>query len=183
MSALNKTIDWIDHITLLTGKTIAWLTLAMMLISCLVVALRYGANIGSIALQESVTYMHVTVFLLGCAFTLRRDGHVRVDIFYRKLSTRQKALVNLIGGLLLLLPLCLFILFSTWDYVLQSWYRMEVSPEPGGLPFVYLLKTLMPVMAVSLFFQGVAETLRNLLVLVTGYSVDESPHNDSGPAL
>jgi len=173
MSVIELIVRRIDQFTLAIGKAVAWLTLLMVMITCLVVALRYIAGVGSIALQESVTYLHASVFLLGCAYTLQKDGHVRVDILYHRLSPRFKAVINLLGGLFFLLPLCCFIAWSSWDYVLAAWAVKESSPEAGGIPAVFLLKTLIPVMAASLFLQGVSETLRSFLVII-GKSTPEA---------
>lgn len=153
----------IDCFTEWTGKLVAWLTLAMMALTCLVVVMRYFLQSGSIALQESVTYLHALVFLLGAAFTLKRGGHVRVDIFYQHYSPRIKALVDALGGLLFLIPVCLLILLFCWEYVENSWAIREVSKEAKGLPWVYLLKTLLIVMPVTLLLQGIAELIKNLL--------------------
>ncbi len=100
---------WLENFTEKTGKLIAWLTLIMVLLSFLIVLLRYGFNIGSIALQESILYLHATVFMLGAAYTLKADGHVRVDIFYQKMSLKNKAKVDFFGSLILLLPVSIFI--------------------------------------------------------------------------
>lgn len=151
-----------------TGKLVAWLTIAMMLITCLVVLLRYLFNTGSIALQESVTYLHGIVFLLGIAYTLKQKAHVRVDIIYQKLTLRAKACIDLLGNLFFLFPVAVFITWVSIDYVLFSWNLLETSAEPGGLPGVFLLKTLIPLMAVSLLLQGVSELLRNLQILFLG---------------
>ena len=127
---------------------------------------RYGFNTGTQMLSELVIYLHATVFMLGFAYTLKVGGHVRVDIFYQKLSPNQQALVNLLGSLILLLPMSGFMLYSSIEYVQFSWQLKEGSPEPGGLPFVYLLKTLIPASAVLLLIQGIAELIRNMLILL-----------------
>lgn len=155
----------LDAVSDLTGRTIAWLTAAMVLVTFLVVVLRYVFDWGSIAMQESITYLHALVFMLGAAYTLRHDGHVRVDIFYRKFGARGRALVNLLGSLLLLLPVCVYIAAESWPYVVSSWDVHEGSREAGGLPGVYLLKTLLVVMPVLLILQGLADALRALLTL------------------
>lgn len=167
LSQVQGLTDIIDAFSNLTGRVIAWLTLAMMAITCIVVVLRYGFGIGSIALQESVTYMHAIVFLLGAAYTFERDGHVRVDIFYRRFNDIQQAWVNALGSLLFLLPLSLFLFFISLDFVSSSWKIKEVSGEPGGIPAIYLLKTLLPVMAFTLALQGLADFMRSLLILMT----------------
>lgn len=138
----------------------------MVLIMSLVVLTRYGFDSNSIALQESVTYLHGTLFMLAAAYTLRHDGHVRVDIFYREFSPRAKAWVNCLGTLVFLWPLCAFIFFSSLHYVSESWRVWESSDQPGGLPGVFLLKTLIPTMAVLLGMQGLIEFVRQAAVLI-----------------
>jgi TRAP-type mannitol/chloroaromatic compound transport system permease small subunit len=166
-------LNWLAHVTAFidkitdnTGKLISWLTLFMVLLTFLIVVLRYGFNIGWIAMQESVLYFHGTVFMLGAAYTLKADGHVRVDIFYQNFSIKGKALVNLLGALFLLLPVCIFIFYISFDYVAASWLIMEKSSEAGGLPLVYLSKSLLLIMAISLSLQGVSEICRNLQTLL-----------------
>lgn len=158
----NKLIHFAESISVFTGKSVAWLTLIMMLTMCLIVLLRYGFNIGSIALQESVLYLHALVFMLGAAYTFKDDEHVRVDVFYRTFSDRRKAWVNIIGGLVLLLPVSLYTAFLSYEYVNASWRVLETSQEPGGLPFIYLLKTLIPLMMLTLIIQGVVDILKNI---------------------
>ena len=166
MPGIARIADWLDGLSEWTGRIIAWMTLAMVLVTFLIVVLRYAFNLGWIAMQESVLYMHATVFMLGAAYTLKHDQHVRVDIFYRRMGPRGRAFVDLAGTLLLLIPVCLFILDSSLDYVREAWAIREASPEAGGLPWVYLLKTLIPLMAALLLLQGVSLALRALLRLV-----------------
>ena len=135
------------------GKGAAWLTVGMVLLTFFIVILRYGFNLGWIWLQESLTYLHVTVFMVVTAWALQDDGHVRVDIFYSKMTTRKRALVDLLGTTLFLMPFCVFILATAWPYVANSWSLLEGSREAGGLPLVYLLKSLILVMPVLLLGQ------------------------------
>lgn len=162
---LNKLVCSAEAVSHYMGRCVAWLTLMMMLLTCLIVLLRYGFNYGSIALQESVLYLHAFVFMLGAAYTFKDDEHVRVDVFYREFSTTKKAWVNIIGGLFLLLPFIFYTAYLSIDYVAASWRVMETSQEPGGLPFIYLLKTLIPIMMVSLIIQGIADILKNIGVI------------------
>ena len=166
MHALRNIVTSIDHFTEKAGALLAWLCLAMAIVTCLVVLFRYGFGIGSIAAQESVTYMHGMVFMLGTAFTLRRGGHVRVDIFYRRLSERSRAWINSLGAILFLIPFCVFLLAMSWQFVGNAWSIREGSADPGGIHAVFLLKTLIPLMALNLLVQAVAELLRNALILV-----------------
>lgn len=162
---IERLASGLDRIAEITGRSIAWLTLAMVLITFAVVVLRYGLAIGSIALQESVSYLHALVFMLGAAYTLKHDSHVRVDIFYQKASRRTRAWTDLLGTLLLLFPTCIFILVSSLDYVAAAWSIQEGSREAGGLDGVFLLKTVIPLMALLLLLQGCALALRSALVI------------------
>jgi len=165
MHFLARLIAIIDTITQSIGKAISWLMLVMVLVSFIIVVLRYGFNVGWIAMQESVLYMHGFIFMLGAAYTLKADAHVRVDIFYQRFSQKQQALVNIFGSLFLLLPVCGFIFYISVDYVQMSWHIMEQSPEAGGLPFVYISKSFILLFCVSLSMQGVAEIFRNILTV------------------
>ncbi|MFN2309081.1 MAG: TRAP transporter small permease subunit [Gammaproteobacteria bacterium] len=158
-----------------TGRGVAWLTLLMVLLTFGIVVLRYGFGIGSIAAQEAVGFLHALVFLLGAAYTLKHDGHVRVDIFYRDMSARRRAWVDLFGALFLLAPVCLLILWVSWDYVAAAWALREGSRETGGLPGVYLLKTAIPLMAVLVLLQGLAQAAHALLTLAGVPVPAESP--------
>ena len=150
----------IDAIIEISGRTVAWLSLGMVVITCTVVVLRYGFDTGAIALQESVTYMHALVFMIGLSYALKHDRHVRVDLLFNRLSRRSRQRINLIGHLGLLLPICLVITMESFDYVMRSWAISEGSPEAGGIPGVYLLKTLIPLSALLLSMQAISEVFR-----------------------
>lgn len=136
------------------GQAVAWLTLLMVILTFSIVVFRYGVNQGWIWLQESVTYMHAAVFMLAAAWAFQADEHVRVDIFYRGKSTRHKAWVNLVGTLIFLVPFCLFLLIIGWNYVAAAWSAMEGSREAGGLPLVYVLKSLILALPLLLLIQS-----------------------------
>ena len=167
-TGLARLVTAIDRFTLATGRVLAWCVLAMALLTSAVVVLRYGFATGSIALQEAITYLHGSLFMLGTAYALKTGAHVRVDIAYRRFTSRQQAWVNALGGILFLLPLCLFIAFISFAYVAEAWRIRESSPEPGGIPYLYLLKTLLPLMAANLAVAGLAEVLRSADTLVYG---------------
>jgi TRAP-type mannitol/chloroaromatic compound transport system permease small subunit len=150
---------------------VSWLVLAMVLVTFAVVVLRYVFDMGWIALQESISYFHSIVFLLGASYTLRHNGHVRVDIFYDRLGEKAKAWVDLIGHLFILMPVMGFVLWVSWPYVLESWRVTEGSREAGGLPGVYLLKSLILIMAILLILQGFSMILRCLLKITQSPSV------------
>ena len=138
----------------ITGKIISFLTLFMVLLTCGIVLFRYALNEGNIAVQEAVMYLHATVFMLGAAYTMQSDDHVRVDIFYQKYAQRKRALVNLLGTLFLLTPMMIFMIWSSYDYVFNAWDILEESRETGGLAFVYLLKSLMLLMPLFILMQA-----------------------------
>jgi TRAP-type mannitol/chloroaromatic compound transport system permease small subunit len=144
----------IGRVVSVAGRAVAWLTLAMTLLTFGIVVLRYGFNQGWIWLQESVTYLHATVFMVAAAWALQTDDHVRVDIFYRERSPRYRAAVNLAGTLLFLVPFSVLLLAVGWDYVAASWATREVSREAGGLPLVWLLKTLILLLPALLLLQA-----------------------------
>ena len=156
----------IDNVAGRLGRAAAWLSFVLVLVVGVIVVLRYGFQLGSIALQESVMYINGTLFVLGAGYTLKAQGHVRVDVFYSRFSPRGRALVDSLGALLFLLPAAFFIAWISWDYVAVAWRIREGSPEASGLPFVYLLKTLIIVLPVLLAVQGVSELLKSLRALL-----------------
>ena len=158
--------DRIDRLSAAVGRTVMWCLLFMVLAEFTLVLMRYVLGVGSIWLQESVIYAHGSLFMLAAAWTLSVDGHVRVDIFYADAAPRTKALIDLFGALLLLLPLALAVVFLSFSYVARSWAILEGSRETSGLPAVFLLKTLIPLFAALLALQGVAQALRAALTLL-----------------
>jgi TRAP-type mannitol/chloroaromatic compound transport system permease small subunit len=165
---LERISKYLDSFSEMTGKICSWFVALMVLVTCLVVVMRYGLDMGSVFLQDVVLYLHGGLFLLGAAFALKRGAHVRVDIFYRNFSTSKKALVDLLGNLIFLQPICWTILLYSWGYVEFSWRIMEVSPEPDGLPFVYVQKSLLIVVAILLALQSISEILKSILIIKHG---------------
>jgi len=163
--SLTAIINKLQAVNESIGRLVSWLSLLMVIITFCIVVLRYGFNIGWIAMQESVMYFYATSFLLGIAYTYKHEGHVRVDIFYNKMSDTGKAWVNLSGIILLLLPMTIFIFYSSWGYVMDSWSVMEESGDAGGLAFVYLLKTNILLMAILLTIEAIAQILINIKIL------------------
>ncbi len=165
MNGAKAVVRLIDATNEHIGRAVSWLTLFMVLVQMAVVLLRYVFGVGWIALQESILYMHGTVFLVAAGYTLVHDGHVRIDIFYRSASARRKAATNLLGSVCLLLPMAAAIFWIAWPYVMQSWSVFEKSPEGSGIPAVFLLKTVILVYAALLALQGIALALRSVLTL------------------
>ena len=154
-------MDVLELLVKRCGRAVSWFTLALVILTFAVVVLRYGFNLGWIWMQESITYLHAAVFMLAAAWTLSDDGHVRVDIFYRDASPRRRALVNMAGIVLFLVPFCVFLLAIAWDYVASSWRLMEGSREAGGLGAVYLLKSLILLLPALLLMQCLPMLRRN----------------------
>lgn len=157
----------LDRFSALLGRASSWLTLFMVLVTFLVVVMRYAFDAGLIWLQESVVWMHAFVFMVGAAYTLQEEGHVRVDIFYRKMKPKGQALVDLVGVLIFLLPLTLFLAWKAYDYVAASWSLHEASRESGGLPYplIPLLKSVLVVMPLTVALQGVSMLLRSVRIM------------------
>ena len=157
-------LNRLDRFSSMTGKITAWLTLAMVIITVVVVIMRYVFDAGMIWLQESVIWMHAAVFMLGAAYTLLHEEHVRVDIFYRKMSTRRRAWTDLLGVIFFLLPLCGFLAYVSIDFAAASWSMQESSREPGGMPypFIPILKSIVVAMPVAVALQGMSLLLRSL---------------------
>ena len=164
---LTATAGAIDRLVAVIGRAVIWLSLAVVLVQFAVVVLRYALGVGSIWLSESVIYGHAAMFMLAAAWTLQENGHVRVDVFYSDAPPRTKALVDLLGALLLLLPFMAVIIWFALPYVARSWMVFERSRESSGLPFVYLLKALIPLFALLMALQGIAQAIRAALALMT----------------
>ena len=155
----------IDGLSNRLGQLFSWLTLTMVIVMATIVVLRYVFQIGSIALQESVIYINALIFTFGVGYTLKEQGHVRVDIFYSRLSSRQRAWIDLCGTLLLLVPSAVFIIWVSWDYVSISWQIREGSAESSGLPYVYLIKSAILILPGLLLLQGIAEILKAVVTI------------------
>ena len=157
----------LDRISIVLGRLTAWLTLFMVIITFVVVVMRYVFDAGAVWLQESIIWMHAVVFMVGAAFTLQQEEHVRVDIFYRNMNARRRAWVDLIGVLLFLLPVSLFLAWKAWDFVAISWQLREASREPGGMPypFVPLLKSVLLLAPALLALQGISMLGKSIAVL------------------
>jgi TRAP-type mannitol/chloroaromatic compound transport system permease small subunit len=167
MSASLAFAGRIDRLNAAIGRTVAWLCPLVVLMQFAVVLMRYMFGLGSIWLTETIIYGHATLFMLSAAWTLRQGGHVRVDVFYADAGPRRRALVDLGGALLLLLPFMLVLLYFSLPYVARSWSILETSRETSGLPAVFLLKTLIPLFAALMALQGISQAIRAASVLRT----------------
>ena len=160
---IQKIIEPIERANAILGKSVALLALLMAVLTLIIVILRYVFDMGSIALQESVLYMHATLIMLGLSYALQTDSHVRVDIIYTRLRPNTKRMINLLGHALFLIPFAILLIVYSWDYVLASWRVQESSPEVGGIPGIYLLKSLIPISATLLILQSLCEIVRMLI--------------------
>jgi TRAP-type mannitol/chloroaromatic compound transport system permease small subunit len=164
-----------DRLNEWLGTKLAWLALAMVLLQFVIVVMRYVFGLGSVKLQESIVYMHATVFMVGAGYTLLHNGHVRCDIFYSAASPRAKAMVDLFGVAVFLWPMCALIAWVAWPYVAAAWAVREGSPEGSlGIPGVFLLKSVILVFAALLALQGLALAIHSALLLAGV----EAPHDD-----
>jgi TRAP-type mannitol/chloroaromatic compound transport system permease small subunit len=167
-SILQKLRPWADRIDTLNerlGTVMAMLVVVMTAIVVYDVTMRFVFKLGSVALQELEWHLFAVIFLIGAAYTYKHDGHVRVEVFFQKLQPRTKALINIAGNLLFLLPLSILIITSSWGFVYSSWQFNETSPDPGGLPATFLIKATIPLGFALLILQGAADTVRQLLIL------------------
>lgn len=165
LQALTRFADRIDRLTSGVGRAVAWLVLVAVLLQFALVVARYVFGLGSIWMTETVIYVHATVFMLAAAWTLRAGGHVRVDVFYADSSARVKALIDLVGAFLLLLPFMLVLIWLSLPYATRSWMILEHSQEASGLPLVFVLKTLIPLFALLMALQGTAQAIRAWVTL------------------
>lgn len=165
MSLIPRLIALLDPINEWIGRAVAVFALVLAGIVFTIVALRYGFHTSNQWLSESVIYTHGVLFMLGMGYTLRHDGHVRVDVLSRHFSPKAAAWRELFGTIFLLFPVSLFLLVMSFNYVTASWAIHEGSMEPGGIPYLYLLKTLLILMPLLLIIQGLTEALRAIEVL------------------
>lgn len=168
---LQRIADAIDHINGLIGRVAAWAVLTMAVMQFSIVMLRYALGFGSLWMQESLHYMAAVLVLFTAGWTLRSDGHVRVDIFYADASPRTRARIDLAGALLLLIPFMAAVIWFSWPYAARAWAVYEGSREAGGIPLVFVLKSTIPLFAALLLLQGIAQALRASLTLALDRTV------------
>lgn len=162
---MEKLLPKLESISLLIGRSISYLLLLLVFVTVSVVIIRYVFESGSIVLQESITYVHASLLILAMGYCFQEGAHVRVDIFYQNMSMKKQAIVDLAGTVLLLLPFSLFTFWISLPYVERSWGLMERSADAGGIPAVFLLKSLLLALAFVLIFQVVIEVMRNIIIL------------------
>ncbi len=170
-------VSMIDNINKRVGESIRWFAITMVLLQFSIVMLRYLFGITFIFLSEAVLYMHAAMFMIGAGYTMLVDGHVRVDIFYASFSARKRAMINLFGHLVFLLPMCVMIALMSWKFVFNSWKILEGPISVGGIPASFLLKTIIPVFCFLLVIQAIAAISRDVLLIVRGSDVQQERSN------
>jgi len=181
MKYLHRIVTGIDHFNDRVGRGVSWLSLFMVLVTFLIVILRYVFNMGWIWMQESVVYMHGTLFMVAGGYTLLSNGHVRVDIFYRPMSEKAKAWIDLFGVFFLLFPTCALIIIYGYPYVSDAWTVKEGSREAGGIDAVFLLKSIILVFPALLGVQGLSQAGHSLLKITNFESDSESVSEEPRP--
>ena len=165
--AHNRVADAFDKISIVSGRITSWLTFFMVVVTVIVVVMRYVFDAGAVWLQESVVWMHAVVFMVGAAYTLQQDEHVRVDVFYRAMSKRRRAWIDLTGVVFFLWPLCAFLAMTSFDFIVASFGLREASRASGGLPYPFypVLKTALLIMPLTVALQGLSLFLKALAML------------------
>ncbi|MBU1449156.1 TRAP transporter small permease subunit, partial [Patescibacteria group bacterium] len=163
MNSIKTFIRFTDKLNNKLGAAVSWLTGILVLIVSIDVFLRYFLESSFAALQELEWHLFSIIFLLGAAYTLQTDNHVRVDLFYSKFSLKNKAIINLIGSIVFFIPFCLLVIYSSKNFVLQSFKIGETSPDPGGLPALYILKSILPLSFIFLLLQALVLFFKSLL--------------------
>lgn len=165
LTHLEKTASLLDCIIEFSGKAVSWLVLLLVLLVSYDVTMRYLFNAGSITLQELEWHLFSIIFLMGAAYTFKHDAHVRLDVVYQShlMNDKRRAWVNIFGDIFLLVPFCLLVIISSWPFIYQSFIHMEGSPDPGGLPYRWLIKAAIPAGFALLVLQGIADLCKNIL--------------------
>ncbi|MFT5132822.1 MAG: TRAP-type mannitol/chloroaromatic compound transport system permease small subunit [Gammaproteobacteria bacterium] len=164
LNTITRVSKNLETVTEYSGKIISWLVLALVLLVTYDVSMRYLFSSGSIALQEMEWHLFAFIFLISAAYTFKHNDHVRLDLFYQShfMNDYRRAWVNLFGGVFMLIPFCILIIYSAWPFVSLSYFSLESSPDPGGLPYRWLLKAVIPLGFALLLLQGIGDILKNL---------------------
>jgi len=174
MNFLLKISKFIDTLNRFVGKIVAWATLLMVLVVFADVVMRYLFRISFVFTQELEWHIFAFVFLIGGGYTLFKDGHVRVDVLYQKLGAKGQAWINLIGVLFFLLPGCCMIIATSLNFVYNSWAVLECSPDPGGIPYRFIVKSFIPVGFIFITLQGISLGIKSLAVIIANKSKGEA---------
>ncbi len=165
MNVLHKFEQLVGKLSGAFGWLAGWLCILMIIVVFIDVVARYAFDAGSIAMQEMEWHLFAAVFLLGAAYTMRENANVRVDVFYERMSARRKAMVDIFGTVVFVIPMCSLILYSSYDFVAYSYQIQEVSADPGGLPYRFAFRALLPLGYFLVMIQSLAVISRNLRIL------------------
>lgn len=166
MKFIRLIVRLIDGLNTKVGHAISWLSTLLVLVVCYDVFTRYFLRKSSVGVQELEWHIFAVLFLLGAAYTLKMDNHVRVDVIYTQLSPRGKAWINLLGGIVFLIPFSILIIWASQGFISMSWAIQETSPDPGGLPYRYILKAMIPAGFSLILLQGIALILRSFCTVI-----------------
>jgi len=157
---------WIDTLNEWVGRGVAWVTLGLVIVIFVDVVMRYIFRISFVFTQELEWHLFAFIFLIGAGYTLLHDGHVRVDIVYQRLGPKARAWINLMGVLLFLYPGCIMIIVTSAKFVYNAWSIMEGSPDPGGIPYRFIVKGTIPAGFCLLLLQGTSLGIHSLLQIM-----------------
>ena len=166
MNALKIVSRWIDTLNEWVGRGVAWVTLGLVVVVFVDVLMRYILNVSFVFTQELEWHLFGFIFLIGAGYTLLHDGHVRVDIIYQRLGWKGRSWVNLCGVLLFLIPGCIMVISTSWKFTMNSFAILEGSPDPGGIPFRFVLKGCIPVGFALLLLQGISLGLHSFMQIL-----------------
>jgi TRAP-type mannitol/chloroaromatic compound transport system permease small subunit len=168
MNLLIQISRWVDTLNEWIGRGVAWVTALLVVVIFVDVVMRYTFNTSFVFTQELEWHLFGFIFLIGAGYTLLHDGHVRVDIIYQRIGFKGRAWINLIGVLIFLIPGCLMVISTSWRFTVTSFAMLEGSPDPGGIPFRFIVKGFIPVGFVLLLLQGISLGIHSFLQ-ITGF--------------
>lgn len=173
MKLVEMLCRFIDRLNFLVGQFVSWVTLLVVLVVFTDVVMRYVFKTSYVFTQEMEWHLFAFIFLMGAGYTLLKDGHVRVDIFYQRMSPRGRAWINLLGVLLLLIPGCYLVITTSYKFALTSWSIQEGSPDPGGIPYRFVIKSMIPIGFSLILLQGISLGLKSFLTILGKVDDDE----------
>ncbi|KPA10167.1 C4-dicarboxylate ABC transporter permease [Candidatus Magnetomorum sp. HK-1] len=165
MIVMKMICNWIDRLNTWIGQSVAWVTLLLVITVFSDVVMRYLFNTSFVFVQELEWHLFAFIFLMGAGYTLLKDGHVRVDIIYQRLSPKASAWVNVVGIIFFLFPGCIMIIITSISFFSSSYHMMECSPDPGGIPYRCIIKSTIPIGFFLVALQGLSMFLKNLMII------------------
>jgi len=175
MRFLKMVCRWIDALNSWVGRGVSWVTFIVVLVVFIDVVMRYAFNTSFVFVQELEWHLFSFIFLMGAGNTLLKDGHVRVDIFYQRLSPQSQAWINLVGVIFFLIPGCYLIITTSAGFVANAWNVMEGSPDPGGIPYRYIVKAFIPAGFVLVLLQGISMGIKSVFTIIGNAPKEQKP--------